>query len=194
VQFLSSLTAINACSSLTVRWSNPSTRFLCACFRARARAARPMRSKIVGAGNKMLRDLSQSSRQTDNRRDRKHERANAIVSHRDAHDGFRRAVRIHDKHQTRFQADGPKRRACREREFLHCQELCREISNSKMHSESQSFCVAPSLTDQCQIIGRERVMPDDCGRISRWVEQLSPRLRRTNFVLFHCWPPARPSI
>ena len=46
-------TAINASNPAIVSCSNPSTRFLCACFRARARAARPMRSNIVAAGSKM---------------------------------------------------------------------------------------------------------------------------------------------
>lgn len=66
--------------------------------------------------------------------------------------------------------------------FFTAEDSARKFQIRKMHGESQSIGVAPSLTDQRQITGRERVMLDDCGQISRRVEQLSPRLRRKNFV------------
>ena len=48
----------------------------------------------------------------------------------EAPDGFLHAARIHQTHRTRLRADGPKRQPCRWREFPHCREPCRGISNT----------------------------------------------------------------
>ena len=58
-----------------------------------------------------------------------------------------------------------------------------------MHGKPKPIGVTPSLTDQRQIIGRERVVPDDCRRICRRIEQRSTGLRRKDFVLLHRRPP-----
>ena len=73
--------------------------------------------------------------------------------------------------------------------FFTAENSARKFQIRKMHGESQSIGVAPSLTDQRQIIGRERVMPDDCGRISRRVRTTQPEIAEKEFRAFSLLAP-----
>ena len=59
----------------------------------------------------------------------------------------------------------------------------------EMDREPKSIGVTPPSTDQRQIFWRKRIVPDNCRRICRRIEQRGPGLRRKDFVLLHRRPP-----
>ena len=70
-------------------------------------------------------------------------------------------------------------------EFVNAKHSTRKALVGEMHRKTEPIGVTPPSTDQREIVGRKRIVPDDCRRIVGGIEQRRTCLRREDFMLIH---------